>query len=134
MTIDRGADRPVYRQLADLIREGIASGEFPAGALLPAEGTLAQVHGVGRDSVRSAMQVLRTEGLIITDHFGSHVRAAGERVDVGAAAGVTITARMPSEQERRMHEMAEGVPVLVVTMNDGEAHTYPADRYQIKPR
>lgn len=122
MTIDRGSDRPAYRQLADLIREALASGR----ELQLTEGSLAATYGLGRDTVRRALYLLRTEGLIVTDNTGSRPRTLGEMTDVPVPAGSIITARMPTEPERREHGIGEGVPVLVV---DGTI--YPADRYRL---
>lgn len=85
-----------------------------------------QEHGVGRDTVRRAMQVLRAEGLVVTDHTGSHVRDYGRRQTVTLPAGTRVTARMPTAPERRQLGIGEGVPVFVV----GDA-LYPADRYQL---
>jgi GntR family transcriptional regulator len=130
VSIDPTADRAVYRQLADLLRARITSGELGPGSRLPAEGALAQEHGISRDSARKAVAVLRAEGLVITDRAGSHVREQGEVTAVAVPAGATITARMPTEQERRAHGIAEGVPVLVVA-DDGEEAIYPADRHRL---
>lgn len=126
VTIDRGSYVPVFRQLVDLIRKRITSEEFPPGSLLPTEQAMVQEYGVGRNSVRSAMRELRSEGLVVTDRSGSHVRAVGERQTVDVEPGTTITARMPTEQERRAHSIGEGVPVLVV----GD-RVYPADRFEL---
>jgi DNA-binding GntR family transcriptional regulator len=57
---------PVYRQLAGILRDAIDAGQIAAGAPLPSESTLMQEYGIGRDSVRKAMDVLRDEGLVIT--------------------------------------------------------------------
>ena len=57
---------PVYRQLADLIRGQIESGELASGSPVPSESSLMQAHGISRDSVRKAMDVLRDEGLVVT--------------------------------------------------------------------
>src|SRR5439155_11796274 len=65
-TIDRDSDRPVSKQLADLLRDQIISGELPAGAEIPAEGELAETYGVSRNSIKQAMSLLRTEGLIVS--------------------------------------------------------------------
>jgi hypothetical protein len=45
---------PVYRQLADILRKQIESGEFGHLDVLPSEKALVQTYGVGRDNVRSA--------------------------------------------------------------------------------
>lgn len=65
-TIDRSSDRPAYRQLADILREQITSGQLVAGAELPAEGQLAESYGISRNSVKQAIQLLRTEGLVFS--------------------------------------------------------------------
>jgi DNA-binding GntR family transcriptional regulator len=126
VTIDRDSYQPVYRQLADLIRVRITSGEIPAGSLLQSELALAQEHGVGRDTVRRAMAVLRGEGLVLTDRSGTHVRKAPRLEPVTVPAGATIKARMPTEPERRSLGIPEAVPVL-----DVDGRLYPADRYQV---
>lgn len=126
MTIDRHADRPLYKQLADIIRAQIMSGQAEPGSLLQAEGTLAQEHGVGRDTAREALRLLRREGLLDVDTVGYRVRSPPTRQTVRLPAGVTVTARMPTDPERREHGIGEGVPVLVV----GD-RIYSADRYQL---
>lgn len=56
----------VYRQLAAILRDAIESGELAPGMPVPSESSLMQEHGISRDSVRKAMDVLRVEGLVIT--------------------------------------------------------------------
>ncbi|MDQ2873362.1 MAG: GntR family transcriptional regulator [Actinomycetota bacterium] len=66
---------PVYRQLAAILRDAIASGDLVAGAPLPSETTLMDEHGISRDTVRKAVGVLRDEDLVITvQGKGSYVR------------------------------------------------------------
>ena len=57
---------PVYRQLADLLREAITSGKLTVGKPLPSESTLMGEHGVSRDTVRKAVAILRDEGIVVT--------------------------------------------------------------------
>ncbi len=57
---------PVYRQLADLLRQQIASGELPPRTPLPSAKTLAQEHGIAIGTVTRAVDVLRAEGLVRT--------------------------------------------------------------------
>lgn len=64
--IDRESGVPLYRQLADLLRAKIDSGEYPPGKLLPSELTLQQEHGLARDTVRQALDILRAEGRVVT--------------------------------------------------------------------
>jgi GntR family transcriptional regulator len=65
-TIEPISAEPVYRQLADILREQIETGELPPGTLVPSEATLQQEHGIARDTVRAAIRLLRDEGLVVT--------------------------------------------------------------------
>jgi GntR family transcriptional regulator len=64
--IDRESGRPLYQQLADLLRSKINNGEYPPGKLIPSETYLQQEYGLARDTVRAALDVLREEGLVVT--------------------------------------------------------------------
>lgn len=64
--IDPGGRLPAYVQLADLIAERIGSGELPVGRTIPSEKTLQQEYGVGRNTARQAVKVLRERGLVDT--------------------------------------------------------------------
>ena len=55
---------PLYRQLADILREPIASGSFPVGAELPKEAVIAERFGVSLITVRQALRDLEADGLI----------------------------------------------------------------------
>jgi GntR family transcriptional regulator len=75
VTIDPLAPEPVYRQLAALLRERIASGDLAPNRPIPSEQTLRDTYGVARGTARRAVAVLREEGLIITvKGRGSFVR------------------------------------------------------------
>jgi GntR family transcriptional regulator len=55
---------PLYRQLADVLREPIASGAFPVGTELPKEADIAGRFGVSLITVRQALRDLEADGLI----------------------------------------------------------------------
>lgn len=57
---------PLYTQLADILRERIKSGELPPRSLVPSESYLQQEQGVSRGTVRTAISILRDEGLVVT--------------------------------------------------------------------
>ncbi|WP_189317297.1 FadR/GntR family transcriptional regulator [Streptomyces brasiliensis] len=57
--------RPVYEQVADVLREAILSGELPPGSALPPERELSERFGVGRTTVREALRALQTNGLAV---------------------------------------------------------------------
>ncbi|SHN23701.1 GntR family transcriptional regulator [Cryptosporangium aurantiacum] len=64
--LDPDLDRALYRQLADLLRADIRSGVYGPGTPIPSEAKLIASHGIGRNTVRLAMEVLRDEGLVVT--------------------------------------------------------------------
>ncbi|MET9415219.1 GntR family transcriptional regulator [Streptomyces klenkii] len=67
--------RPKWTQIADVIRQRIASGEYPVNHLL-SETRIEQEFGVARVTVRKVTRALREEGLIVTTHgMGSFVTA-----------------------------------------------------------
>jgi DNA-binding GntR family transcriptional regulator len=61
--IDPGSDRPVYKQIADHLREAIARRELPEGEQLPSEAQLMEHYGVARMTIRNALRLLQDEGL-----------------------------------------------------------------------
>jgi GntR family transcriptional regulator len=86
--LDRGSPVPLYRQLADLLREAIAAKVYPPGAQLPPEPALMQHFGVTRPVVRSAFHELRSQGLAVSARGrGTFVREPSERrVRIGGPA------------------------------------------------
>lgn len=58
--------KPAYQQVADQVRGIIVSGELAPGDRLPVEGQLAAAFGVSRSTVREALRVLSSQGLIHT--------------------------------------------------------------------
>ncbi|HKN52570.1 MAG TPA: winged helix-turn-helix domain-containing protein, partial [Amycolatopsis sp.] len=60
MAINMRSDRPAYKQLADLLRQQITTGELAPGAPVPSETTLMQRYGISRNTVRLAIQLLRS--------------------------------------------------------------------------
>lgn len=64
--VDQLDPTPLKRQLANLLRAQIESGELEPGKPLPSESYLQQEHGVSRGTAREAVAILRNEGLVIT--------------------------------------------------------------------
>ncbi|MEV7415548.1 GntR family transcriptional regulator [Streptomyces sp. NPDC089919] len=65
-------------RIAEQLRREIDRGALPPGARLPAERVLAARSDVNRQTVRSALQQLREDGLVVTDKRGTFV-ASGPR-------------------------------------------------------
>jgi GntR family transcriptional repressor for pyruvate dehydrogenase complex len=83
-TADSGSDRRIGRgriadRIVDDLRERILSGELPNGSRLPAERELAEQYGVSGATVREAVRVLATVGLINVRHgTGAFVTAESD--------------------------------------------------------
>ncbi len=54
----------LWRQIADRLRQEIASGRYPSGGQLPTEHELSRQFDVNRHTVRRALEELSHEGLI----------------------------------------------------------------------
>ncbi|HIJ86690.1 MAG TPA: FadR family transcriptional regulator [Desulfuromonadales bacterium] len=65
--------KKVSTQIADQIRASILSGEFAPGDKLPPERELAEMFGVSRPSVREALNVLASSGLVLSYQGGGTV-------------------------------------------------------------
>jgi DNA-binding FadR family transcriptional regulator len=123
----------IYEQIAAGIRADILTGRLQPGQRLPSELTLQQTFGVGRETARRAVALLRQEGLVtVARGHGVVVREQPEREDLIPPPGATVTVRMPSSEERAAHDLGEGIPVFWVIEADGTATAYPGDRWQIR--
>ncbi|MEU4247297.1 GntR family transcriptional regulator [Amycolatopsis sp. NPDC026612] len=91
--VDRTSGVPAFRQVAADLREKIVSGEFAPGARLPSEHDLVETYGVSRPTVREAVDVLRGEGLVTSEH--------GRGVFVRPPASIQRIARSRLSREAR---------------------------------
>jgi DNA-binding transcriptional regulator YhcF (GntR family) len=132
MTIDPRSHTPVYVQLADLLRKRIESKELSPGSTLPSEARLSQEYGIGRDAVRMAISLLRSEGMVSTSRgHGTTVRDTPQRRTVELAPGESVIARMPTGGERRAMQLDEGVPVLEVRGPKGDVEVLAGDEVEL---
>ncbi|WP_095996137.1 MULTISPECIES: GntR family transcriptional regulator [Serratia] len=72
--------KPIYRQIADTLRQQIANGELKPGDALPTEALLREQYGVSRVTVRQALKLL-TEERVIESLQGSGWYVKEERVN-----------------------------------------------------
>ncbi|MGY0155677.1 GntR family transcriptional regulator [Edwardsiella tarda] len=56
--------KPIYRQIADSLRQQVISGELKPGDALPTEASLCEHYGVSRVTVRQALKLLSEERVI----------------------------------------------------------------------
>lgn len=92
--------RRAYEEIIDQVERAIAEGRLVEGDRLPSERELAETFGVGRSSVREALRVLETFGVVTA------------RRGAGADAGSTVTAHARSGlvSTLRFHTALRGIP------------------------
>ncbi|WP_326838028.1 GntR family transcriptional regulator [Amycolatopsis rhabdoformis] len=91
--VDRRSGVPAFRQVAADLREKITAGTYAAGEQLPSERDLVDTYGVSRPTVREAVNMLRTEGLVVAEH--------GRGVFVRPPASIQRVARSRLSREAR---------------------------------
>jgi GntR family transcriptional regulator len=62
-----------WRQIAQIYRDKIESGELQAGDRVPSIRTLAQEYDVATTTAQKVIEALRDEGLIVTSPMGAFV-------------------------------------------------------------
>ncbi|MDB1125793.1 GntR family transcriptional regulator [Vibrio algarum] len=74
---------PMYRQIADAIREKIGNGEYKVGEALPTEANLREEFSVSRVTVRQALKLLIENGeLESVQGSGTYVKASKVNYDI----------------------------------------------------
>jgi GntR family transcriptional regulator len=85
---------PLYRQLADLLQERIRSSDVTPGSRIPSEHQLAAEHGIGRPTVRQAIDQLVRKGLLTRRRgAGTFVRDRQPEVDLFSLDGTSASFR-----------------------------------------
>ncbi|MCA2183097.1 winged helix-turn-helix domain-containing protein [Nonomuraea glycinis] len=64
--LDREGPVPIYKQVADLIRERIERGELKAGDPVPSEAKLEKDYEIARTTARRVARELREQGMAYT--------------------------------------------------------------------
>lgn len=105
----RNRKYPVYRQIADKIRQLIVCGGLKPGEALPASRTLAASLQVSRKSVVCAMDVLLLSGLVENrERVGLFVASS---IPLSAGAGVSQTGRVETGEPKVFRlKVDDGVP------------------------
>lgn len=85
---------PIYVQIRDDLREQIADGRFPPGTAIPSEAELSDEYGVSRLTIRSALEGLEREGVLLSVQ-GKGVFVVGRKIerDLDELSGFTRTMR-----------------------------------------
>lgn len=90
--------KKVSSQIADQIRDSILAGDFSPGDKLPPERELAEMFGVSRPSVREALNILASAGLVMSYQGGGTVVLSL----VEAGQGNALSELIRSQQERAL--------------------------------
>lgn len=90
--------KKVSSQIADQIRSSILAGEFSPGDKLPPERELAEMFGVSRPSVREALNVLSSSGLVTSYQGGGTVVMSL----VETTAGNPLSELIRTQQDRAL--------------------------------
>jgi GntR family transcriptional regulator len=125
--IDNTSERAIYRQLADILRHRIISGEWEPGRNLPAEAHLGHEYGVSQASVRRALNLLRAEQLVVRQR--GRVAAVAEpgepkvvRFKRGDKAHIHFRTATPKEQRDRG---VDEDTLMMVIEEGGETRVQP---------
>jgi GntR family transcriptional regulator len=106
---------PLYLQLAGKLIDGIHSGRFPVGSLLPREIELSAIHKVSRQTVRHAIAELRQKGLVLAR------KGVGTRVEsVKAARRFNYSAQSVAELFTMAAETVMTVRTRTMTVARGK--------------
>ncbi len=150
--IVREAYEPAYVQLADILRDRIAEGEFRAGDRLPTEGELIRAYGLSPVTVRRAIKILVDEGAVsATRGRGTFVEAASiasASFDLASFRAVLadpavrvriLSARVlpASRRVARMLELGEGDRVISIRRllhRDGQPLLFHRESLTYDPR
>lgn len=126
-------DEPIYVQIARVLRDDIQAGRLRPGQSIPSERHLAGQFGVARETAKRAHDLLRAEGLLVRPRGQALVvRELPEMQDLVPPAGATVTARAATQQERHDLGIADGVPLLVITVPGHKDRLYAADRWRLR--
>src|SRR5581483_11453778 len=128
--LDPGGRIPVYVQVAALLRQQIMTKR--RGDSVLGENALMSLYDISQDTARSALRMLREEGLVETRRgAGTFVASVPPRITVKVGRGDKVTARMPTPAERRKVGVPEGVPVLSVDRPGRGEELFDASRAEV---
>jgi GntR family transcriptional regulator len=105
---------PRWRQIANLLRRDILTGQYPPGQPLPSEEILAGQFGVSRPTVRQGIATLRDEGLVsIRRPYGTVVRDPHARPAIHDERTLTLTGGRYTESGPTFTDLGKPVHLRV---------------------
>lgn len=106
MDINKNSPIPLYYQLAEILREQIASGELPSGVQIPTERELCERMGISRVTVRQAIAYLIREGLLVA-HPGKGTFVAEPKLSYETVSLLSFTEKMLSQGRQTSSHVLE---------------------------
>jgi GntR family transcriptional repressor for pyruvate dehydrogenase complex len=122
MTLAKVERHQLSTQVLDRIHSLIASGEYPIGHRLPPELALMNELGVGRSTVREAVQALAHAGILeVRQGSGTYVRARPSEAE-------TLAQSLRHARISEVHEARRAVEIEIVSLaaqrrNDADLRT-----------
>ena len=112
---------PLYAQVADAMRVRIVKGVWPIDAQIPTLPSLAQEFGVGLITVRQAVQLLKSEGLLAPKQGqGTFVRGKPEtHPRMRVETSLSKLAELYRKQAPRLIPLHEGFAIPQLDAEDG---------------
>jgi GntR family transcriptional regulator len=116
---------PLYRQLADLLTAKIRAGEYTGGSRIASEHQLAATYGVGRPTIRQAVDLLVRKGLVVRKRgSGTYVCEPHQEVDLFSLDGTSASFRNKGfAVETKML-----TPVTLQVIERGKENPFTGDR------
>ncbi|RDG36489.1 GntR family transcriptional regulator [Streptomyces corynorhini] len=114
-----------YHHIADDLRRLIAAGTWPVGERLPAEQELAARYRVSTPTLRNALEVLQSEGLVEKRHgAGNFVRRPGQRLTYASerSANAAVSVGLSVSHDRNTVK-ADGRLALLLAVRVGSPLT-----------
>lgn len=126
MTWKFTSDRPIYLQVMEQIKLGIASGELPPGSRLPAVRDLAAQASVNPNTMQKALSELEREGMVYTQRTSGRFVTenvellSGLRYEQAREKLITFVTQMESMGYTRTQLIEMLTEVLEEDKKDGE--------------
>jgi GntR family transcriptional regulator len=90
MMLNPQSPMPLYQQLADILLAGVRTGEFLPDTRIPSELFLAASYGIGRPTVRQAIDMLVRKRILVRKRgSGTYVLTRQKEIDLFSLAGTT---------------------------------------------
>ncbi|MCX5882670.1 MAG: GntR family transcriptional regulator [Deltaproteobacteria bacterium] len=90
MMLNSQSPMPLYHQLADILLAGIRAGDYPPDTRIPSEHSLAAAYGIGRPTVRQAIDLLVRKRILVRKRgSGTYVLTRQKEINLFSLAGTT---------------------------------------------